>query len=552
MLLIAQWVFFLCSFAVQPSSANLAAEHSFFAPLDENQHVKLYWNVSIAKKEIIFTVEAKATGWVGFGISSGQGKMQGADIVIGWVKDGQTYFKDRHADGRVMPKIDSQQDCELISLEEDNGKTIMKFKRKLDTCDPQDNKIEAGTTKVIYAYHPEDPASENSILRHSLGNRGQRSVYLLNNANKEPTLPPDTKTFDIRHNMTVIPEDGTSYICKVFEIPKLNETHHIVKIEPVIQADHEGVVHHILVYECSDDFPKHLLNYTGRCYASNMPPQIKECAGLVTIAGWAIGGKAFYYPEHVGFAIGKADSPKVVFLEVHYDNPQNLKGMIDSSGLRFHYTKQLRKYESGVLRVGANVNWAVVIPPRQKDWEIKGFCSPDCTQKGLKESKLPQGGINVFSALLHTHLAGRKAFLRHVRGGVELPEIIRDDNYDFNFQEYQVLSKEVHIAPGDALINVCVYDTNDRFLVTTGGLSTYEEMCLTFVFYYPKVALSTCTSSDSQAVVNWALKIGLRNFNETREPGFWTDNVNEGLVKAYKDSPQVYSFCASRGNSGVY
>ena len=55
--------------------------------------------------------------------------------------------------------------------------------------------------------------------------------------------------------------------------------------------------------------------------------------------------------------------------------------MIDSSGLRFHYTKQLRKYESGVLMVGANVNWAMVIPPRQKDWEIKGFCSPDCTQK---------------------------------------------------------------------------------------------------------------------------------------------------------------------------
>ena len=93
MLLITQWVFLLCSVAVQSSSANLAADHSFFAPLDENQNVKLYWNVSIARKEIIFTVEAKATGWVGFGISSGQGKMQGADIVIGWVKDGQTYFK---------------------------------------------------------------------------------------------------------------------------------------------------------------------------------------------------------------------------------------------------------------------------------------------------------------------------------------------------------------------------------------------------------------------------------------------------------------------------
>ena len=26
-----------------------------------------------------------------------------------------------------------------------------------------------------------------------------------------------------------------------------------------------------------------------------MPPQIKECAGLVTIAGWAIGGKVRSY-----------------------------------------------------------------------------------------------------------------------------------------------------------------------------------------------------------------------------------------------------------------
>ena len=54
-------------------------------------------------------------------------------------------LQDRHADGRVMPNIDSQQDCELISLKEDNGKTTMKFERKLDTCDPQDNKIEVGT-----------------------------------------------------------------------------------------------------------------------------------------------------------------------------------------------------------------------------------------------------------------------------------------------------------------------------------------------------------------------------------------------------------------------
>ena len=42
----------------------------------------------------------------------------------------------------MMPEIDSQQDYKLISLTEENGKTIMKFKRKIDTWDADDNKIE--------------------------------------------------------------------------------------------------------------------------------------------------------------------------------------------------------------------------------------------------------------------------------------------------------------------------------------------------------------------------------------------------------------------------
>ena len=86
-------IFLLYLFTRQPSSADLVSEHSFLASLDEGQNVKLYWNVSTANKEIFFTVEAKTTGWIGFGISSGQGRMKGADIVIGWVKDGKPYFK---------------------------------------------------------------------------------------------------------------------------------------------------------------------------------------------------------------------------------------------------------------------------------------------------------------------------------------------------------------------------------------------------------------------------------------------------------------------------
>jgi len=372
---------------------------------------------------------------------------------------------------------------------------------------------------------------------------------MLNSAEKEPTLPPDTKHFDITQNKTTISKKQTSYVCKVFEIPQLNETHHIVKFEPIIQAGHEGVVHHMLLYECSDHFPDHHLNYTGDCYGSNMPPPISECTGVSTIAAWAIGGKEFFYPEHVGFPIGKADSPKVVILEIHYDNPNKVEGMIDSSGLRFHYTKQLRKYEAGVLFIGADVSNSLVIPPGQTGWEISGFCSADCTKEGFKGSKLPEGGINVFSSMLHTHLAGRKTFIRHVSGdGVELPEIARDDHYDFNFQEYHILNEEVHVAPGDSLINVCIYDTKDRIMPTIGGLRTYDEMCLSFLMYYPKVNLTKCVSSDWPAIQDWAKEVQITDLRVTLQPSFWTEAVNKELKEAYQRSHQAYASCAGRAN----
>jgi len=60
--------------------------------------------------------------------------------------------------------------------------------------------FQAGTTKVIFAYHPDDPSSENSILGHNLNNKGSRSILLLNSLEKIPTLPSDTKTFDILHD----------------------------------------------------------------------------------------------------------------------------------------------------------------------------------------------------------------------------------------------------------------------------------------------------------------------------------------------------------------
>lgn len=74
------------------SAADLSSEFAHHAVLDPGELMKLYWTVDWEKETVSFAVEAETTGWVGFGFSSGNGKMVGSDVVIGWVKDSKGYL----------------------------------------------------------------------------------------------------------------------------------------------------------------------------------------------------------------------------------------------------------------------------------------------------------------------------------------------------------------------------------------------------------------------------------------------------------------------------
>lgn len=73
-------------------AADLSSEYAHRAVLDPKGRMSLYWTVNWHKESVSLAVEAATTGWVGFGISSGNGKMAGSDVVIGWVKDSQGYL----------------------------------------------------------------------------------------------------------------------------------------------------------------------------------------------------------------------------------------------------------------------------------------------------------------------------------------------------------------------------------------------------------------------------------------------------------------------------
>lgn len=76
------------------------------------------------------------------------------------------------------------------------------------------------------------------------------------------------------------------------------------------------------------------------------------------------------------------------------------------------------------------------------------------------QQTFPETGINVISAALHSHIAGRKMKLRHVRNGVELDRIVEDDTYDYNYQQVRQLENETTVLPGDYLVTDCAYEVN--------------------------------------------------------------------------------------------
>ncbi|KAK3732360.1 hypothetical protein QZH41_018734, partial [Actinostola sp. cb2023] len=350
------------------SRASLIEDYDHFAALDPDEKIKLYWSVDKPSKTVSFALDAATAGWVGFGISTGQGKMNQADMVIGWVKNGKVFLTDRHGDGHY-PKLDDHNDYKLISGEESNGRTILKFSRMIDTCDKQDRKLEYS-----------------------------------------------------------VPAKDTTYHCSVHKIPDLKERKHVVRTETVVQPGNEGVVHHIIITVCDDNLPDHLLNTSYDCNDfANMPLRVIKCRTGSMVSGWAIGGGPFNYPDHVGLAIGSDYIGKHFVMEIHYDNPDQRNGKV--KGL---FTLALRE---NILQCNAIV---------------------------LQNSPLPDKGIKLFASALHTHLAGRAVWTQHVRDGVELPEIARDDNYDFNFQDIFFLKKEIDFKPGDDFIQNCIYNTMDR------------------------------------------------------------------------------------------
>ena len=140
----------------------------------EHGSYQIHWK---SDGEFIYVaITAQTSGWVAVGFKPTT-RMKDADIVLGFVADGQVTILDMFSPFDFGPHPpDTEQGGTFDILEfggrEENGRTTIEFKRALDTGDELDNILTQGANKIIWSYGATDAIDQ----RHAV--RGEDSIVL--------------------------------------------------------------------------------------------------------------------------------------------------------------------------------------------------------------------------------------------------------------------------------------------------------------------------------------------------------------------------------------
>ncbi|CAD5114492.1 DgyrCDS3617 [Dimorphilus gyrociliatus] len=521
---------------------NPTETYSYGTVLRDPDIYRVFWKED--GHSITFELHVKNKGgWVGFGISP-NGGMKGSDIFTAKLVNGQLTFEDRHAVAKSKPIKDKLQDWEVIVAKEVGDHVIYKIKRKLQTCDPEeDREIKPGTVRLIWAYGSITSGTDYLTQHSDSTKRGTRSVQLIAGEIPEKKLPDGLKTIDIKVNNFTLPKNrDTFYRCEIVKLPKLPGKRHIVAFEPIFDTKHPEILHHIFLFGCNN-----YLNindsHTGsdyECYTdqTNMGTSRDRC-NIVMLA-WGVGGQRYVVPDEVGFPIGRDEDPSYIRFEMHYDNPGLKENIVDNSGFRLFYTDKLRKYDTSVLEVGHKVTRFQIVPPNVQDFVTFGKCPSECLEEVFDKAGLEE--VTVFASILHAHIKGVKIKLKIFRGDKELEPLMEESTYDFNYQDIINLPKLRKIRKGDRLTVECTYDTLGENQAVLGGQSTRQEMCLAFISYYPALPISKCVSEPIRAKtapIYQSIKGGTIDWTRNNQIEIQREIANSEEVQVYCDNGQI-------------
>ena len=241
-----------------------------------------------------------------------------------------------------------------------------------------------------------------------------------------------------------VPPNEDTYVCRGFTLDA-GALKHMTAFRANI--DNAAYVHHMILYRVTTPFPSE-------------PSGCFHGPDWVFQYGWAPGVEEFTLPEEAGFLVGDGAGGQTHFvLEVHYNNPLQTPGEVDSTGVDVCVTDTLRPNNASMLALGKVPG--IAIPPGEPAWEETGVCPSNITQAALS------GPLTVFGSFLHAHLLARQIYTEQFRDGALIGDLGRDDVYDFNDQHIQMIEGE--IQPGDELRTTCIYDSTGETDTTYGG-----------------------------------------------------------------------------------
>ena len=128
-----------------------------YAKMQQFGELEVYSRIDGDK--VRMALKAKTNGYLAIGFEPAQ-RMQDADIILGFVKDGKATVADMFSTGPTGPHPpDDQQggknDVTVFGGSNKDGVTVIEFERKLDTGDAKDKVIKTGDNKVIWAISEE-------------------------------------------------------------------------------------------------------------------------------------------------------------------------------------------------------------------------------------------------------------------------------------------------------------------------------------------------------------------------------------------------------------
>ena len=391
-------------------------DHSVFLPTtaDPTKGMATHWKVSGDDFNIAFA--AMATGWVAFGIAEAGG-MFGADVVSFTTADPTTLVDGYILNDRQV-RTDESQDWTLLNAVVQDGWIIVEATRPIDTQDTQDNVIKndkdlwRSPSRIISAW------GDSEILSYHGDNRASSSVRIFaepSSAISDPeklfNIFAETSDgyFEVVQDEYEIPAEETTYafLCKTYEELKeqFDDANELTMVgaTPILTKETRQHLHHFTVItapSCTD--------YGAFWEWNGIDAAVFQ---REQIYGWTPGDVGMALPDDVGFPLFDAESNQAILIEIHYNNPKEVSGMLDSSGVRFHYTNTPRHHEAAILQLGDPLLGLYGMDINDGLTKHEFTCAGTCSSLFLDEP------VTVLSEKLHMHQTGKRMINEVIRDG---------------------------------------------------------------------------------------------------------------------------------------